>query len=292
MNPSMDGNDSGREFQEADDDMIEIQSIPSLTDDIMSPSDSGPVNWNVIVDPELRALYQYAISHLDENRFLRNHRRLLKGYYILLQSQAHKTDQISSIDFLRSRKHRNLISSKILGSLSPQKAGQSGDLREELQKNENRNLTIERYLRGPDETYEAGSETKMLCFKEDGDDREVSENEGQSDSDTNDGETSKSTVSVSCEKLAETRQFLTSGVALTKFKTDFRDFLFPKAKAEKGKAIFRVEGRSQNWAQCYKSSFFGWIYDVWKPPTSTHHRIRYTCVRGHPCDDRVAIISK
>lgn len=294
MVPSVGTIDSGRESEEADDDIIDIQSILSLNDDIISLDDSGPVDWDFIMvavsyvagmltdDPELRAMYQYAISHLDENRFMKNHRRLLKSYYILLQSQAHKTDQTSSIAFLRSRKHRNLISSKILGNLSPQKAFQSGYLREELQKNENRGLTIERYLRGPEETYGPGSEAKSSCLGNDGDDREVSDNDEQSDSDTDDGEASKFTVSVSCEELAETRQFLTSGVALTKFKTDFRDFLFPKAKVEKGKATFGVKGQSQNWAQRYKSNFFGWIDDVWKPPTSNHHRIRYTCVRGHP----------
>ncbi|KAF4902461.1 hypothetical protein CGCFRS4_v002126 [Colletotrichum fructicola] len=181
MSPGVDDIDSSRGSEEADNDTTEAQSILSLADDIMSLDDTGPVDWDVIIDPELMALYEYAINHLDEDRFMSNHRRLLKDYYIMLNSQAHTMDQTSSIGFLRSRKHRNMISSKILKSLSPQKATKIEDLTAEMQNHESRDLTLERYLTGPEEVYESGSEAKSSCFRENGVDNDVSDNDERSD---------------------------------------------------------------------------------------------------------------
>ncbi|KAF4489906.1 hypothetical protein CGGC5_v002903 [Colletotrichum fructicola Nara gc5] len=174
MSPGVDDIDSSRGSEEADNDTTEAQSILSLADDIMSLDDTGPVDWDVIMsavsfvadiltsDPELMALYEYAINHLDEDRFMSNHRRLLKDYYIMLNSQAHTMDQTSSIGFLRSRKHRNMISSKILKSLSPQKATKIEDLTAEMQNHESRDLTLERYLTGPEEVYTCACGDNML----------------------------------------------------------------------------------------------------------------------------------
>ncbi|KAK1853189.1 hypothetical protein CCHR01_04221 [Colletotrichum chrysophilum] len=65
---------------------------------------------------------------------------------------------------------------------------------------ESRDLTLERYLTGPEEVYESGSEAKSSCFRENGVDNDVSDNDERSDGATEYDEPTNSAAPVLFEK--------------------------------------------------------------------------------------------
>lgn len=102
----------------------EIQSLLSLDDDIESlqsgttPFPAYQVASRLLVerfldDDTLLDLYQQAVKRLDRTRFVNNHRKLMKQYFLDLRATARSRAEEASVDFLRRRKERIRISSVI-----------------------------------------------------------------------------------------------------------------------------------------------------------------------------------
>ncbi|KAI8301199.1 ankyrin repeat protein [Colletotrichum sp. SAR11_240] len=100
-----------RHTSPCDDTNDDIRSLISGHEDIQSQEGSNSTHWEVreaaanyladmlVNDPHLGPLYEEAFKGLDDARFLRNHRRLLRRYYLSLLSQAksQKQDKFSTI---------------------------------------------------------------------------------------------------------------------------------------------------------------------------------------------------
>lgn len=109
----------------------DIQSIVSMDEDILSTAESNSfysearqAAGDYLVgkftdDDELRTLYQEAMNELDEARFIRNHRRLLKLYFLDLTSERQTPSEKLASRFLRTRNERIRISNKICRFLLP-----------------------------------------------------------------------------------------------------------------------------------------------------------------------------
>ena len=111
---------------EAEDKSEELESITSNNDDIQSQADSTvaglagyrkvAVNYFVKTftkDVELFALYQAATCSIRKDKFVRNHRRLLKQLFLDVKSDEMTPSQKLALRFLKSRSRRIHISSEI-----------------------------------------------------------------------------------------------------------------------------------------------------------------------------------
>jgi len=109
-------------FDKKDDDIRSNESIP---DDIGSPleSTSEIVHYRQTAakyysriftsDSELLALYREATHSMGEAKFVENHRRLLKKFFLDLCSEGYTPSQKLAVELLRSRSKRIDISSEI-----------------------------------------------------------------------------------------------------------------------------------------------------------------------------------
>ena len=104
----------------------DLESIASVSDDIQSQADSSvsglakyrqaAVNYFVKTftkDAELFALYQTATQSIRKDKFVRNHRRLLKQLFLNLNSDGWTRSQKLALGFLKSQSRRTHISSEI-----------------------------------------------------------------------------------------------------------------------------------------------------------------------------------
>ncbi|KAF7540972.1 hypothetical protein G7054_g906 [Neopestalotiopsis clavispora] len=70
-------------------------------------------------ESRFRSLCEEAMENMDEDRFTRNLRRLLKGFYIGLLKEARNEAQRAATDLLRSRRGRSVIGHRIFDQLAP-----------------------------------------------------------------------------------------------------------------------------------------------------------------------------
>jgi hypothetical protein len=97
----------------------DIQSVVSLDDDIASQAESSSVAdqhrqaaveciaMQFTSQNDLLGLYRESCHRLDEERFVHNHRRLLKSLFVDLQHGGQRPSEKAAIQFLRSRRKRN-----------------------------------------------------------------------------------------------------------------------------------------------------------------------------------------
>ncbi|KAK1589784.1 uncharacterized protein LY79DRAFT_659931 [Colletotrichum navitas] len=162
-------------------------------------------------DPDLTPLYLDAAQRLEDYRFFGNHRRLLKRYYLYLRSRTTNQKQRAAIEFLRPRSHRDLISRKVLEKLQSHDKTKRERVHAALPQDEERDLTLERYLNSI-ETTSKGLPTHAMETVPDLDD--------ESSMDEEDRHSISARVG-----LEETRSFFVSGVPLARFKAEFQDLL-------------------------------------------------------------------
>ncbi|KAL4861675.1 hypothetical protein BDV12DRAFT_179897 [Aspergillus spectabilis] len=230
--------------QKRDDD---IQSVRSIPDDIESlvESNSGLINYqqaavNYIVktftgDQELLILYQEAIQLMDEAKFVRNHRRLLKKFFLNLLSEGHSPAQKRAIEFLRPRSKRTHISSAIRSLIVPFDNTFREKINIIIEQEKNSLFLLDRLLdaRGftaqatPKNTAdEAFSVEPGIKISASGDSDIASEDSEDSD---NDEDIQNDTALSNLEATAE---FLISGRSFSLFKESLRGFLHPRPEAE------------------------------------------------------------
>ncbi|KAK1462016.1 hypothetical protein CMEL01_13983 [Colletotrichum melonis] len=264
----------------------EIRSLASGPEDIQSQDGSSPTRWEVkkaaasylaemlTTDSTLRPLYREASQRLDNERFSRNHGRLLKRYYLSLRSQTGNRKQSVAVNFLRPRSNRTLISRKILESIGRE------TVQVTLPQHDERNLTLERFLNsvevGPDAIT---AEVEMPLDIDE-------EQESSVDGDDQDG--------LDLVDLENARSYFTSGTSLMQFKAEFRDFLhLPRMVVEEAQTQMQGQtdtesGRGGNaklheWFYSVgfsQSNLTSWLYDTVYPPKSGYQRVRYICVGG------------
>lgn len=194
----------GKNLVEEDDD---IQSIASVPDDIASLAESTSdlevyrqpaANYLIkkfTDDSELVSLYQDLTKRMGEARFVRNHTRLLKIYFLDLQSDEHTPSQKLAVKFLRLRSERTRISSKLQRLVT----ASSNDIREQI------NTVLDQ-----------GREKLFLL------DRLLAKN----DEDPDDYESDDGMLA----KLDATAEFLTSGSPFNLYKENLRVLLHSGAK--------------------------------------------------------------
>ncbi|KAK1984156.1 hypothetical protein LZ30DRAFT_652214 [Colletotrichum cereale] len=263
----------------------EIRSLFSGPEDIQSQDGSWTARWAVTTaavsyltevlteDPDLTPLYLDAAQRLEDHRFFRNHGRLLKRYYLSLRSQTPNQKQKTAIEFLRPRSHRALISRRVLEKLQSRDQTMRETVHATLPQDEERNLTLERYLNNVESPSKGlptdPMETDPLKTAPDFD-------EDESSMDEEDYRGISALVD-----LEETRSFFVSGMPLARFKAEFQDFLNPGR--ERVKETPRVESSTPperpkvlRWG----ARLSAWLFDLCSPPKPGHQRVRYTCECG------------
>ena len=146
-----------------------LGSIASISDDIQSQADSSvaglakyrqaAVSYFVKTftkDPELFALYRMATESIQKDKFIRNHRRLLKRLFLDLDSEGRTPSQKLALGFLKSRSRRTYVSAEIYHAfVSPDHTIGQISL---MIKGEKDNLSmLDRYLKDLDTTTQSES---------------------------------------------------------------------------------------------------------------------------------------
>ncbi|CAF3619011.1 unnamed protein product [Fusarium graminearum] len=135
-----------------------VQSVISLPDDIGSWAEPGhKVNEvrhaavtyliNTLTgNPELFALYREATQKIQQARFIDNHRRLLKGYFLRLRQDCYESAQRLSIEILRPQHLRILISQGIWNLAVPSNNNFRELFSRALEQDKDKHLILNRYL--------------------------------------------------------------------------------------------------------------------------------------------------
>lgn len=220
-------------FDNRDDD---TQSVESMPDDIKSlvESNSGEENYrqaavNFIVrmftnDVEVSALYQEATQSIGEAKFVRNHQRLLKRFYLDLLSEGHSPSQALAVRFLRARSKRIQISSGISNLVIPSDNTVREKINVMLKQEKNHLFLLNRLL----EERDSGAQTTEETYDDNQADT-VSEKSEDSDGDESEAETQEDNA---LSKLEATAEFLTSGRPFRQYKENLHGFLHPTLKAD------------------------------------------------------------
>ena len=218
----------------------DLQSILSVNEDIESLASSASTSpesretaVNVFIkgctdDDELLAMYQEAASRMDEARFVRNHTRLLKTFFLDLTAEVGTPAQLAAVRFLRLRSERTRISCCIHRLVTP------GEARERMRmviENKKDNLFLLDRLLGQVGA-ESFEEYPDITGREelDTDEKGVASQQSDDSDISADWEVSL-TNNDKLPNLALVSQFLTSGTPFASYKTNFRRFLSPPATA-------------------------------------------------------------
>lgn len=265
-----------------DDTSDDIRSLISGLEDIQSQDGSNSTRWEVreaaanyladmlTKDPNLGPLYEEAFKSLDDARFVRNHGRLLRRYYISLLLQAPSQKQGVAVDFLRPRSHRTLISRKILDNTGREIVPVT------LPQDDERNLILERFLNKV-ETHPV-IQTPVTPDFDEGNETESSEDEDEEE-DFHEG--------LAFVDLEDAKSSFVSGTPLMQFENEFRDFLHPPRK---GAIDTQEETQSQvnketeqgvnaepcGWSHnivCLKNRLSSRLYDTCCPPKPGYQRV-------------------
>lgn len=210
------------------DELDDVQSLNSVEGDVESTAESSSwagiyletaVNFVVLTftrDPELLALYQQVIAGMDTSKFVRNHQRLLRTYFLDLHSHGGSSpSQQVAIWFFRSRSRRTRVSSAIhhaLTSIDDTMREKIGILVEDD------DYALSRYLDGIDF---ASAPVHTI----DADVQSDAESETSTDEMSRDESEAEEENALS--KLEATGDFLTAGPPFRLFKQNFRRFSQP-----------------------------------------------------------------
>ncbi|EFQ34436.1 uncharacterized protein GLRG_09580 [Colletotrichum graminicola M1.001] len=265
----------------------DIRSLASEPEDIQSQDGSATDHWAVTTaavsylaevlaeDPDLTPLYLDAAQRLEDYRFLGNHRRLLKKYYLYLRSQTTNQKQRAVIEFLRPRSHRHLISRRVLEQLQSHDKTKRERAHAALPQDEERDLTLERYLNNV-ETTSKGLPADAMETAPDSDDESSMDEEEDHHS-----------ISALVD-LEETRSFFVSGVPLARFKAEFQNFLDPgRERVEETSLVEVAKSLERPKVLRWGARLSAWIFDLCSPPKPGNQRVRYICVQLVPVGEAI-----
>jgi nucleoside phosphorylase/tetratricopeptide (TPR) repeat protein len=137
----------------------DIQSIASISDDINSLAEAkydkmanirhAAMTYFVSTlagIPGLLSLYEKAVKVMDEAKFVRNHRRMLKTYYLGLRAEGRTPSELLAIQFLRPRSNRTQISIQICHLVTSTESTVREQVTALLEQEKDNLLMIDRFL--------------------------------------------------------------------------------------------------------------------------------------------------
>jgi tetratricopeptide (TPR) repeat protein len=231
--------------QDALDQDSDVQSVLSIDEDISSTAESDSTSSSFreaaadyVVktftdDKELLALYEDATQRLDEARFVRNHRRLLKIYFLDMQSEEQSPSQNLAIRFLRPRSERTLISCKIRHIFRTADITAREKINVLLGKERDTLFLLNRHLEQEDSTARSPGDIQATipAVGIQGMEDTISETSESSDGGAdNDNEEDVDEASDDFTKLKSAADFLTAGRPFNSYKANLRKFLDPGSK--------------------------------------------------------------
>jgi hypothetical protein len=191
-------------------------------------------------DREMQNLYRSGLSRYNEERFIRNHNRLLKRYFIDLRIEVHTHQQQHTLRLLRGSLQRSQISYKVCDLFSQsyglRRKGMDALLGQEVDRKANLNRFLESRLpilqksgdlqeegpfRAPDNE-DKKSESSLSDHME----SESSSSDGYDDNPNEEAE------SLSQDQLEMIVDFLTKSVSFERYKQNFRRFVHPSTTLE------------------------------------------------------------
>ncbi|RKK67138.1 hypothetical protein BFJ69_g14766 [Fusarium oxysporum] len=247
----------------------DIQSVISFSEEIGSLAEPAPgiqearyaaVTYIIDIftrDPELLTLYETANQNMDENRFIRNHQRLLKEYVVGLLAQEQTSSQRLATEFLRCRPHRTRISQGIYNSVKPSDRSVRERLDTAFEQDKKLRIMLDRYLsqQGPSEDDPMPDDQDSTDIPSDDSDDDYQYEEG-----------------VVLSNLEEAREFLVTGRPFRTYKDHLHQFLNPCLTTE----LNDIESE-----RVIRSSWWLWIMSVWFAPPPGYQRIAYLCGCGN-----------
>jgi hypothetical protein len=294
---------------------FDIKSITSVDEDLFSTigSDSSSsalraaaedyLVKNLTDDEELLALYQEATLRLDEVRFVRNHTRLLKIYFLDFHSEEQAPSEKLAIRALRSRGERVRISRKIRQVLMPTDSTVREKINISLSQKVDTLFLLNRHL---DQQDSIAHSPAVQPPDADNSDAISVVSESSSDDSNNDNEDLDKAASgdLTLPKLESVVAFLTTGPPFKSYKENLRNFLLPKsdpATLQKNAEKVKDDGSTDDY------STNGDIIDkeiivkspdlsrenpkaIWKPNSSSSIHLSYRSVKDinkepHPSEN-------
>lgn len=213
------------ESQDAAEDLKDdIQSVSSIPDDIGSRPESvsnistfhhAAITFLVNTltsNHELATLYKEATQKTQQAKFIANHRRLLKQYFLKLREDGQEFAQKSAVEILRTRHLRTLISQEIWNLIVLSESEERKVLVRSMDQGQHQLVMLDRFLR----------ETGPLCEAENMDSTLDSP---QSDSSSDEDEFEKTGNILT--HLEAAKGFFVSGQPFQTYKESLRQFLKP-----------------------------------------------------------------
>lgn len=215
--------------------LVSDTSVFSLVPSMASDSTLGEVLDDAIrhlvkvfvEDSELFSLYREAQAKIDMDRFVRNHERLLKKYYMDLSSIAHNDQQRRTIRFLRGTKQRHQMTEQIYFRLDPSYNDKKDRIvalsKQTVDSMENLNRLLRPQILG---TFAS----PLLPREEMEDGSSSGSNNNNKIPSTDDDDDENRSLSVS--ELDSVLKFLTKGASFNNFKDNLRRFIYPSNTLE------------------------------------------------------------
>lgn len=204
----------------------DTDSLVSLEDDIGSQAESSSgsdqyrqaaietIALQLTSQTDLLRLYQESSRSLGEEKFVRNHRRLLKYLFVILQHGGQKPSEEAAIKFIRSRRRRNDICRAIRRLVSDPK-GTSREMVALMEQKDDKRMILGRFLMekdGHEEPFmtDPDSITDTLDSNDDDDKGSSSDEESATSDHEEQSEAALQTLKAAAE-------FLTTGENFSKY---------------------------------------------------------------------------
>ena len=179
----------------------------------------------IVSEGDLKDKYETAVSRYTEERFLRNHKRLLKRYFLDLTAEIATDTQRHVVRALRGSLQRGHVSSKVYTSFSQRDiAGQEGMRALSAQEIDGAEK-VNSYLQSlpKDSPSDVGAHGDVVLNTKDQDDARSQ----SSLSDSENEDSVKESEALSLDKLKKIVAFLTRGRSFQLFKENLHQFVYP-----------------------------------------------------------------
>ncbi|KAM0292373.1 hypothetical protein ACHAPM_011755, partial [Fusarium culmorum] len=224
----------------------DVQSIASVSDDIdsLAEPDLGAANFRhaavayivsmLTGNPELLSLYKQASRSMTKVKFVRNHRRLLKKYFLGLFTESKTASQRSAVEFLRFRPNRTQISQGIFDLAMPSNSLAQGQLSTIL-KQQNDNLVILDRFSSDRGTLERPTPSEAILEPDTQlalDDTSTTSEDSDEDGSINDQHSYQPKEESPLSNLEATAEFLVTGQPFRVYQDHLRGLLNPYIMSE------------------------------------------------------------
>jgi ankyrin repeat protein len=179
----------------------------------------------IIGEEDLKDKYEIAVSRCTEERFLRNHKRLLKRYFLDLTAEVETDVQRHAVRALRGSLQRAQVSSKVYASFSQRNVAERERMRALSAQDIDRTENLKTYLQSLPGHSEGGVETHgeiALNTKDQDDARSQSSSSGSENEDP-----VKESEALSLNELKKIVGFLIRGSSFQRFKEKLHQFVYP-----------------------------------------------------------------